>query len=669
MPFGSSGSEVTTVKTKLLDGLIGCVTAFVISLASVGCIVTGFDMAVDLWTVTLWCGIAALLSTVCYSLPLGPVPVCTLAVSGGILWFAGGMELSLQAFLYRLSRKYNSTHGWGILRPDHYTADALEPELWLFLCFLGAVIAVLITWAILRRKTVLPGFLLALLCLGTCFVVRETVPGIVWLWLWLFGILLVLLTHTVRRENAAGGNRLTLIAAVPLALFLLLLFAAVPQSGYSANTLAQSVTDAILSNEAFQAVFGDLRKTGNTGSSVDSGTVRLDTVGIRELSQSEILQVSTDYTGMLYLRGRALDTYDGKSWTDSQKGTQALYWPNADLLKPVGEVQIKTKFAHKMLYLPYYVQSMELTDMTRGLENTKKLTQYSFTTATVPDEGVLKSASGEVLEDVAAYLHYTDSVALWAEPLADEITAGKVGTYQKAQAIGNYVRSSAQYNLKTEAMPYGKADFAKWFLEDSNTGYCVHFATAATVLLQAAGIPARYVTGYALPVQENCVSLVRASDAHAWVEYWLSGFGWAVLEVTPSAQTGVEEELVPQVDKAPFDWRVAAVITAVTLLTALVGVFAQRWIRLRLRRKKLRTGTVKQRILASWQEAVRFAACLDELPDEKLLHIAERAKFSNHELQVSDLKPFMLYLDSAREQIKRHGLFRKLYYRFVLALY
>lgn len=652
---------------KLVTALIGTLAAFIVSLASVACIVTGFDMAVDLWTVALWCGIAALISGVCFSLPLSPVPVCTVAVTGSILWIAGGMELSFQALVYRLSRKYNTAHGWGILRPDHYTADALELELWLFLCFLGAVIAVAIAWAICRRKTVLPGVLLAGMSLATCFVTRETVPSTVWLWLLLFGILLLMLTHTVRREDASRGNRLTMIAAAPLALFLLILFVAVPQDNYKADAPAKTVLNTILQNETFQALFGDLTKTGTTGSSVDSGIVRLDTVGIREVSQEEILQVDTDYTGTLYLRGRALDAYDGKSWTDSRSTITGLYWPEGDQLQSVGEVRIKTKFAHKMLYLPYYVQSVDLSDVTRGMENTTKLTDYSFTTALLPNESVLAKATGEIPQSNLQYLD--DSTAAWASPLAEKITAGKTGIYEKAQAIAAYVRSSARYDLRTEAMPsYGRKDFAKWFLEDSDTGYCVHFATAATVLLQAEGIPARYVTGYMVQVQENCVSLVRSCDAHAWVEYWLPGFGWTILEVTPSADAQPEEESITP-ESEPFDWSIVTTVALATLLMALAGVFVQRTIRLRLRRKKLHSGTTRQRALAYWQESVRFATCLGELPDESLLHIAEKAKFSNHNLQEADLAPFVQYLQTARERIRRHGLFRKLYYRFVLALY
>lgn len=670
MLSGHKGSEVTTVGSeKKFTAVIGAVIAFLLSFACIGCIVTGFDMAVNLWLVALWCGIGAVASCACYSLPLGPVPLSVTAVAGGVLWFAADMDLSFQAFLYRLSRKYNSVYGWGILRPQHYTAEMLETELPLFLCFLGVVITIAIAWAICRRKTILPGIGLSLLCLCSCFLTRETVPDGLFLWLALFGVLLLLLTHTVRREDGSQGNRLTLIAAGPLAVLLLILFFAVPQKDYRGNVFAESVTDAILNSEFMQSAFGDLTKGGNTGSSVDSGIVRLDNVGVRQLSQAEILQVDTTFTGKLYLRGRALDTYDGKTWTDSQKGTPLLYWPEKECLEPVGEVRIKTRFAHKMLYLPYYVQSMDLSDMTRGVENTKKLTEYSFSTARLPG-GELPTTDDRELSDSSEYLHLSNTVRKWAEPLAQEITAGKTGTYEKAQAIGNYVRSSARYDLKTKTMPRGKGDFAKWFLEDSETGYCVHFATAATVLLQAEGIPARYVTGYLTDVQANCVSLVRAEDAHAWVEYWLPGFGWSVLEVTPPAHTAPEAEIVvPERETKPFDWQLAGLVGVVALLVAIAGAFMQRAIRLSLRRKKLHSGTVKQQILAHWQEAERLAQCLREAPDEKLLTIAQRAKFSPHVPEVIDLVPFKEYLQSAKQRLKGHSLLRKLYYFFVLALY
>lgn len=649
---------------KLWTAALSAVMAFLISFSCVGCIVTGFGMAVDLWLVGVWCVVAAIFASICFVLPLGAVPGCGLALTGGILWFTGDMQLSFWALVYRLTRQYNSVYGWGVLRPQHYTAEMLEPKLYLFLCFLGAGIAVLTAWTLCRRKNTVPVVLLTLICLFSCFLTRETVPRTAFLWLFLFGFLLLLITHTTRRQDAAGGNRLTLMAAGPLAALLLLLFVMVPQSGYTGDALAKSVTDSVLRNDFVQTVFGDFIKTGTTGA--DVGTVRLDKAGIRELSQAEILQAEAGYTGALYLRGNSLDSYDGKTWTNSGESTQPLYWPSAEQLTPVGEVRIKTRYAHNMLYLPYYVQSMDLTDMTRGLENTKKLTDYSFTTARLTD-GKFPDTEFENV-NAAQYLHYTKNVAKWAEPLAAQLTADKTGVYAKAKAIGDYVRSSARYDLNTDTMPRSSKDFARWFLEESDTGYCVHFATAAAVLLQAAGIPARYVSGYLVQVQANNTTVVRAADAHAWTEYWIPGFGWTILEATPTAQNVPEQPMEPAEDMEA-DQRWVGIIGAVALLTAIAAVFMQRAIRLSLRRKKLHTGTPKQRILAYWQEAVRFANCLQEHPGENLLQIAEKAKFSHHEPCEADIVQFENYLQGAKQRLKHHGFFRKIFYRFALALY
>ena len=63
------------------------------------------------------------------------------------------------------------------------------------------------------------------------------------------------------------------------------------------------------------------------------------------------------------------------------------------------------------------------------------------------------------------------------------------------------------------------------FLFDSRRGFCEHYASAFAVLLRAAGIPARIVTGYQggeLNPRGNYL-IVRQSDAHAWVEAIVDG--------------------------------------------------------------------------------------------------------------------------------------------------
>ena len=113
----------------------------------------------------------------------------------------------------------------------------------------------------------------------------------------------------------------------------------------------------------------------------------------------------------------------------------------------------------------------------------------------------------------------------------------------QAFAVADFVRSSAHYDLNTKKMPVGQ-DFVLWFLNDSDTGYCVHFASAPVALLRALDIPARYVVGYLVEGQQGQWVTVTTDDAHAWAEFYLPGLGWVPLEATPgTATTGFSRNL------------------------------------------------------------------------------------------------------------------------------
>ncbi|MEV8519386.1 DUF3488 and transglutaminase-like domain-containing protein [Dyella marensis] len=82
--------------------------------------------------------------------------------------------------------------------------------------------------------------------------------------------------------------------------------------------------------------------------------------------------------------------------------------------------------------------------------------------------------------------------------------------------------------------PLGR-DAVDDFLFSTHEGFCEHYASAFTVLMRAAGVPARVVTGYQGGYWNKLGQylLVRQSDAHAWSEVWLDGRGW--IRVDPTA--------------------------------------------------------------------------------------------------------------------------------------
>jgi hypothetical protein len=84
------------------------------------------------------------------------------------------------------------------------------------------------------------------------------------------------------------------------------------------------------------------------------------------------------------------------------------------------------------------------------------------------------------------------------------------------------------------------------FLNTTRRGHCEYFATAATLLLRTAGIPARYATGYAIQdwsAWENAW-IVRERHSHAWARAWVDG-QWRDVDATPAAWFAEEESLAP----------------------------------------------------------------------------------------------------------------------------
>lgn len=123
------------------------------------------------------------------------------------------------------------------------------------------------------------------------------------------------------------------------------------------------------------------------------------------------------------------------------------------------------------------------------------------------------------------------------------------------QAIEFFTSRPFSYTLQPELLTGDRVD---QFLFDTREGFCEHYASAFVVLMRAAGIPARVVTGYLggeMHPNEDYM-IVRQSDAHAWSEVWLEGDGWVRIDPTGFvAPDRVELGLsgaVPEGDPIPF---------------------------------------------------------------------------------------------------------------------
>jgi transglutaminase-like putative cysteine protease len=117
--------------------------------------------------------------------------------------------------------------------------------------------------------------------------------------------------------------------------------------------------------------------------------------------------------------------------------------------------------------------------------------------------------------------------------LSREWTAGAASDLARARAIETRLRGGYGYTL--ELPPAATADPLANFLFVRRRGHCEYFASAMAVMLRAAGVPARVATGFDSGVYNPLTGqwLIRASDAHAWVEAWLAGRGWTTFDPTP----------------------------------------------------------------------------------------------------------------------------------------
>ena len=141
------------------------------------------------------------------------------------------------------------------------------------------------------------------------------------------------------------------------------------------------------------------------------------------------------------------------------------------------------------------------------------------------------SQDGEYYPD-SAYLN-TDMATDRIKELADEITADCETDYEKAVQIESYLR---QYTYDKSVDLSKSENYIDDFLFDTCSGYCIHYASAMVLMLRAEGIPAKYTVGYSHEEGKDKY-VVNNTEAHAWPEAYIDGYGWLIFEPTAAMET------------------------------------------------------------------------------------------------------------------------------------
>lgn len=322
-------------------------------------------------------------------------------------------------------------------------------------------------------------------------------------------------------------------------------------------------------------------------SDVSTGfTDRLQLGRIGQIQQSSAVvmhvEIQNDMQGGYDLkwRGIALNVFDGKVWSNSFEQMQLR--PSSDgsyrlltarepsssaprhlihyrvLMEPLGTNIFFLAERGRSLTGNYRPVSTDAGGAVFDLDLDHPVNRYEAESE-LPDIDVdeLRLASNTVPEGADEYLKLPP-LDIRIPQLAEQITASSTNNYDKALALELYLRTHFGYTLDLpRSMP---RDPLANFLFERKQGHCEYFASSMAVMLRSLRIPSRIVNGFRTGEFNDLTGqyVVRASNAHSWVEAYFPGSGWISFDPTPAGSVPIRtgwSRIQLYVDAAASFWR------------------------------------------------------------------------------------------------------------------
>ncbi|MEY2866024.1 MAG: hypothetical protein RIQ43_50 [Pseudomonadota bacterium] len=259
-----------------------------------------------------------------------------------------------------------------------------------------------------------------------------------------------------------------------------------------------------------------------------------------------------DFTGPVpapeqrYWRGPVLWDFDGMEWRRNPQDSQ----PAPDRTPPIRDAGTDGIISYRVSLEPTEKKYLPVLDWPRQAPEPytlsadsslysstpiQKMTQYSATAWTQADATwpLGDAERRRALGFPTAFNKRTQALALqW------RAQAGSDRDY--IERVLQWIRRDFSYTLATDPPRFDAVDR---FLFEDRKGFCQHFSSSFALLMRAAGIPSRVVTGYVggyrNPYGGYWVLYIK--DAHAWTEVWLDGEGW--VRIDPTAAVAPENIL------------------------------------------------------------------------------------------------------------------------------
>jgi transglutaminase-like putative cysteine protease len=420
-----------------------------------------------------------------------------------------------------------------------------EPGIALLVIFMGLKLLELRS----ERDAMVVVFLLYFLALTNLLYSQSAATTIVMIvTVWLATCVLIGMQH--RRAEASTGYRLRLAGTM----------------------LAQALPLMVVLFILFPRIHAPLWRTPqDAGGSAVSGlsdTMRLGSIGQLILSDAIAFRVLFDGplppVAQLYWRGPVLSDFDGQTWrTRTSSAPAGFGLRNAG--DPIGyEITLEPHNRNWLFALEHPRELPAGTQVTGDyqlLNNSRLQNRFKYRARShLSSDGYFLRS----VEDLRPALHLPSGFNPEAQRLGNSWRAAAADDDAILAAALRYYRDNGfAYTLQPPMLGVHSVDD---FLFRTRLGFCEHFAASFVVLMRAAGIPARVVTGYqggdVNPV-DNYLE-IRQANAHAWAEIFLDDRGWIRVDPTAIvAPSRVEQglaaalpqgETLPLLMRAEFDW-------------------------------------------------------------------------------------------------------------------
>jgi hypothetical protein len=290
--------------------------------------------------------------------------------------------------------------------------------------------------------------------------------------------------------------------------------------------------------------------------------VQLGRIGQIQQSSAVVMhiEIQDDSQGAYDLKWRAvaLSNFDGKVWSNSYQQTQVQTAADGSYrLAPLADPHSASATAGRSIRYTVMMEPLG-TNVFFLAENPRSLTGTFRQVSTDAGGAVYDLDADHPINRYAAesLLPAVDSDELRLAPntapagmeeylklppldirvakLAEEITATAPSNYEKASALEQYLSLHFGYTLELPRTL--QQDPVANFLFERKKGHCEYFASSMAVMLRSLHIPSRIVTGFRGGEFNDLTGqyVVRASDAHSWVEAYFPGSGWISFDPTPS---------------------------------------------------------------------------------------------------------------------------------------